>query len=452
MPDNHVIITNVRPWGTRATDLHIRGGVFALPDNFSHDDAATAPTVIDGGGMLALPGLSNVHAHIDKSWWGKPWQSYGGQATTAGRIAHERACRDELGIPSRPVTDATLRELIRWGTTALRTHVDVDLGLGLRGIEVVRESIAELAPHMRYQIVAFPQDGVLRRPGVDKLLERAAAQGVEHIGGLDPAGIDRDPAGQLNILFDIAARHGCGIDIHLHDSAELGIFEMELIIEHIRATGLTGQDGAGNVNLAHGFAIADITGTRQADLLAELGELGVTFTTVAPAGLPPLPAKAMRNAGVHLGLGTDGFRDLWGPYGTGDLLAIAATHARMTGHRFDEELTHVLRQATSAGLRFVGESDNMPDGEASWELSEQLENYRATDFAPGRQADLILVCAENPMDALVRFPRRELVMVGGEILAQAGQVLVGPDEPPVPGIGHPLADPSAGGTSVDSHR
>ncbi|MBB3022824.1 hypothetical protein FHX50_001072 [Helcobacillus massiliensis] len=59
---------------------------------------------------------------------------------------------------------------------------------------------------------------MLRRPGVDRLLDEAASAGVAHIGGLDPCLIDRDPVGQLDLLFGIAQRHGCGLDIYLHDS------------------------------------------------------------------------------------------------------------------------------------------------------------------------------------------------------------------------------------------
>ena len=169
-PTSTTVVTNIRPWGGPATDLHITDGVItALAP---HADAAALresqphATVVDGGGLLALPGLVNAHAHVDKSWWGQPWVSYGGEGTTQGRIAHERAHRDELGIPGRAVTGAVLREFLRHGTTAIRTHVDVDLGLGLRGIDVVRESLAELGGAIEATIVAFPQDGVLRRPGV----------------------------------------------------------------------------------------------------------------------------------------------------------------------------------------------------------------------------------------------------------------------------------------------
>lgn len=218
-----LLIADVRPGGHAPVDLHVEGGTIAavVPAGTSRDDAATARR-IDGAGLLALPGLVDTHAHVDKSWWGRPWQSYAGEPGVQGRIAHERERRDELGIPSVATSRAVLAEMVRHGTTAVRTHVDVDLGLGLRGLEVVREAAASY-DGLRLEVVAFPQDGVLRRPGVMELLDRAAAAGAEHVGGLDPASIDRDPVGQLDGLFDIAARHGCGIDLHLHDGGDLGV-------------------------------------------------------------------------------------------------------------------------------------------------------------------------------------------------------------------------------------
>lgn len=405
-----LLLRQVRCWGGAPRDLMISKGCFAT-------EVEPGAREIDGRGLLALPGLVNAHAHVDKSWCGKPWQSYGGEPTTAGRIAHERARREELGIPGREVTAATLAHMLASGTTAMRSHVDVDLGVGLSGLEIVRSVAKEMAPGMRLELVAFPQDGVLRRPGVAKLLEEAAAAGVEHIGGLDPAGIDRDPAGQLDILFDIAGRHGCGIDIHLHDPGDLGAFQFELILDRIAATGLTGK-----VNIAHGFAISDLAGPRLSGLLDRLADAGVTFTSVAPLGRAPLPARAMAEAGVQIGLGTDGFRDLWSPFGLGDMLEVAEHHAQLTGQVRDEDLLRVLRDATSGGLAFVGEQPGSPTGSDAAGL---MAAFAEADFAPGRQADLFLVDAENPMDALVRMPRRELVILAGQVIADSGE-LAGP--------------------------
>jgi len=394
------VIRDVRPWGGDAADLHVADGVITAV--VPHDPTA-APTgaegEIDGRGLLALPGLVNAHAHVDKSWWGKPWVSYGGEPGVQARIAHERAHRDELGIPGVDVTLAVLRESVRTGTTAVRTHVDVDLGVGLRGIEVVREAVAALGGAVHAEIVAFPQDGVLRRPGVLELLDRAAAAGAEHVGGLDPASIDRDPVGQLDGLFEIAERRGVGIDVHLHDGGELGAFQIELMIDRTLRAGLQGR-----VNVAHGFAVGQLPAARQADLVAAMGEAGITMTTVAPIGAAPLPLLALRDAGVAVGLGTDGIRDLWSPYGTGDLLTLTTQLARLSGLRYDEELVTAARVASADAARFVGREVH--------------------DLVAGSPADVVLVDAENVPDAVVRAPRRALVVAGGRVVARDDEALV----------------------------
>ncbi|MDY0910919.1 amidohydrolase family protein [Microbacterium sp. CFBP9034] len=353
--------------------------------------APVGPDEIDGRGLFALPGLVNTHAHIDKSWIGHPWQSYGGEGGTDGRIRHERARRDELGIPSLDITRRVLAEFVRFGTTALRTHVDVDLGLGVRGIEIVRDAVAEYDGAIQAEIVAFPQDGVLRRPGVVQLLNAAVEAGAEHIGGLDPASIDRDPVGQLDAIFALAAETGAGIDIHLHDPAELGAFQFDLILDRTEALGLVGR-----VNIAHGFAIAQVDAVRRRDLLQRMAALDVTMTTVAPLRLPQLPLREFDEAGVRFGFGTDGIRDLWSPYGTGDLLGIAWQYARASSLVRDEDLRRVVELATTAAAPFAGLSGNA--------------------LAAGDRADVVLLDAENPMDALVRTPPRELVLGAGSVL------------------------------------
>ncbi|TCO26510.1 cytosine deaminase [Kribbella steppae] len=392
-----LLLANVRPWGGAPVDLVIVDGVIA--DVVPAGTAVADGQRIDGRGLLALPGFVNAHAHVDKSWWGQPWVSYGGEPTTQGRIAHERAERDRYGIPSTAGTIAVLREFLRHGTTATRTHVDVDLGVGLRGIENVREAAATLDDAVQVEIVAFPQDGVLRRPGVLDLLDQAAAEGATSIGGLDPASIDRDPVGQLDALFEIAVRRGVGIDIHLHDGGELGAFQYELIIERTQGTGL-----AGKVNVSHGFALGELSPTRQAQLVEQLGAAGISWTTVSPVRSAPLPWRAMRDAGVAVGLGTDGIRDLWSPYGDGDLLQVARGFARLHGLRTDEELGYAVELATTAGAPFVHR-----DGHT---------------LTPGSRADVVLLDAENVPDALVRAPRRDTVVAGGRVVVHNAELLV----------------------------
>ena len=383
-------LRRVRPWGGDPVDIDIDAGVITAITPAG--DRPIGAREFDGRGLLALPGIVNAHAHVDKSWWGLPWQSYGGEGTTEGRIRHERAEREALGIPSLERSAFVLRELVRHGTTAIRTHVDVDTGIGLRGIDAVEEAAAAYDGALDVRIVAFPQDGVLRRHGVLDLLRDAATRpSVDAIGGLDPASIDRDPVGQIDTITALAADAGVGVDIHLHDPAELGAFQIELLVDRAARLGLHGR-----VNIAHGFAVAQLEPARRRDLLAAMAEVGVTMTTVAPLRLPQLPLAELDAADVRFALGTDGIRDLWSPYGTGDTLGIAWQYARAAGLVRDDDLLRVVRLATSAG---------------AWAVGRDVH-----DLVEGARADIVLVDAENPLDALVRLPERALVVGGGRVL------------------------------------
>lgn len=383
-------LRRVRPWGGAPVDIDMDAGVITAITPAG--DRPIGVREFDGRGLLALPGIVNAHAHVDKSWWGLPWQSYGGEGTTEGRIRHERAEREALGIPSLERSAFVLRELVRHGTTAIRTHVDVDTGIGLRGIDAVEEAAAAYDGALDVRIVAFPQDGVLRRPGVLDLLRDAATRpSVDAIGGLDPATIDRGPVGQIDAITALAADTGVGIDIHLHDPAELGAFQIELLVDRTARLGLQGR-----VNIAHGFAVAQLEPARRRDLLAAMAEVGVTMTTVAPLRLPQLPLAELDAADVRFAFGTDGIRDLWSPYGTGDTLGIAWQYARAAGLVRDEDLLRVVQLATNAG---------------AWAVGRDVH-----DLVEGARADIVLVDAENPLDALVRLPERALVVGGGRVL------------------------------------
>ncbi len=145
-----LIVSDVRPWGGPAVDVIVDGSkITELRPHAAGPGhaAATRHTrarveVVDGAGRVALPGRINAQAHIDKSWWGMPWAPSSGAPGVEGRVAHGRAGRDRLGIPSVDAAEQVLAEFLRHGTTASRTRVDVDPGLRLRCIEVVREAAA----------------------------------------------------------------------------------------------------------------------------------------------------------------------------------------------------------------------------------------------------------------------------------------------------------------------
>lgn len=385
-------VRNVRPWGNELSDIVISDDTITALQPASGE--ALAPGEVDGGGGLALPGFVNAHAHLDKSWWGKNWVSNPGRPTVNGRIEWERERRGALGLPSPECTSKALWEMVRHGTTAIRTHIDIDLGIGLRGLEVVQDVVGQFGGAIQVEVVAFPQDGVLRRPGVARLLEKAIGLGATHVGGLDPASIDRDPVGQIEVVFGLAAAHGVGVDLHLHDPGELGAFEMELIVEATHRHDLTGR-----VTISHAFAISQVEASRRLGILQALASAGISLATVAPLRHVQLPLAELDKANIRVAFGTDGIRDLWSPYGTGDMLAIAWQFARASNLVTDDDLMRVVEVLTRDAGFFVGRQHH--------------------DLVVGARADIVVLPAENPMGALVSVPPRRLVVAGGQLLYSA---------------------------------
>lgn len=399
MTGENLVLKNVRPWGGDAADVTIVDGVITAVAPAAGGSAGEGE--IDGRGAVALPSFVNAHSHVDKSWWGQDWVSYtySDNPTVEGWIANERAERGKHGIPNANAAAAVLREFLRWGTTATRTHIDVDLGVGLRGLEVVQAAKEELGDAIHVETVAFPQDGVLRRPGVMKLLDEAAAAGADRIGGLDPGTIDGDVHAQLDGLFQIAVDRGVGLDLHLHDFGSLGAYEYRQVIRRTIDANLQGK-----VNISHGFAMGALPQNVQESIIEGLAEAGISWTTVAMSGTAPLPWQQMQSRGVHLGLGTDGIRDLWSPFGDGDLLRVAYAFARLHSFRHDDKLVRAVELATRDGGWFVGREQH--------------------DIQVGSRADIVLFDAQNVPDVLVRCPQRALVLSGGRVVARDGEVLV----------------------------
>jgi cytosine deaminase len=314
----------------------------------------------------------------------------------ADRIANERGRRGALGLPHPDYMQALLSAMVAAGTAHLRTHTDVDPEVGLRGVEAVREAVARLDGRVTVEQVAFPQSGLLTNPGTADLLEQALASGVENVGGLDPAGGDGDPVGHLDVIFGLAERYGAGIDIHLHDAGSLGAWELGLIAERTRASGLGGR-----VTVSHAYGFGQVSAAEQDALIARLADAGVTVLTAAVYSYPVPPIKRLRAAGVNVACGHDGIRDLWGPYGSGDLLERAMHVAYRSGFRRDEDIELALEAATYGGARTLG-----------------LERY---GLEPGAPADVVVLAARTPAEAVVARPVRELVLKAGRMVASKGR-------------------------------
>nr|WP_218628089.1 MULTISPECIES: amidohydrolase family protein [unclassified Variovorax] len=389
-----LLIRNVRPAGGAPLDVLVQGGRIAVLG-----PALQAPTgcaTEEGGGALLLPALVEGHTHLDKTLWGMDWYRNEVGQRLSDKIDNERAFRHASGHDAAGQSLALARAFLALGTTRLRTHVDIDTQAGLRHLEgVLQTRDAMAALQQQIQIVAFPQSGLLIRPGTAELLDRAMAAGADVLGGLDPCAIDGDPVRSLDVLFGLAERHGCPLDIHLHEPGAMGAFSLGLILDRTQALGLQNK-----VAISHGFCLGDLAPAERDPLLARMAALGVVLVTTGSASRNVPPLMVCRHAGVTVFGGNDGIRDTWSPYGNPDMLERAMLIGLRYNLRRDDELDVALDCVTHAAARACG--------------------FEAYGLVPGDRADLVLVDAQTVAQAVVARPARKLVVAGGQVVARDG--------------------------------
>jgi cytosine deaminase len=397
-----VLLRGGRPWGfDEPADVLIEGGEIKAIGEIG---AAASVETMDVAGRLVLPGLIDAHCHLDKTLYGGPWVPHPAGDALADRIATERRLRSELGIPDVERITALLSAMVVAGTTTARSHIDIAPELGLTGVEAVREAIGRMDGRISVQLVAFPQYGILDAAGTADLMEGALADGVEVVGGIDPAGMDGDPVRHLDVVFGLAERYAAMIDIHLHDGGALGVWELELICERARVLGLQGR-----VTVSHAYGLGQATASEQDRVAAKLADAGVTVTTAAVYDFPVAPVKRLRAAGVNVACGHDGIRDLWGPYGSGDMLDRTLHLAYRSTFRRDDDIELALDAATRGGAVALGLRTHRTDSAGSLSVGD-----------PG---DVVVVPASTAAEAVVTRPPREVVVKGGRVVARAGALV-----------------------------
>lgn len=375
----------LRATRTRPATLRIVDGTIAEvgPVDLPADDGAA---VIEGDGRLVLPSLYEWHTHLDKTWAGGPWRSCRPWTGIRDRIEEEKSLLEEwvplMAVRAREV----LAHQLRAGVTHVRTHANIDPIVGLRALEATYEAAAAYEGRMDVQVVAFPQHGFVIQ-GLKSLMAEALAGFGAIAGGIDPAGVDRDVERSLGDIFELAVQHGSDIDVHVHDPAQLGLFQLERIAERTVETGRQGR-----VTISHAYCLADLEPAVVRDAAQMLADAGVAVATCADLGrtiaLPELMA-----AGVDVRLGSDGIMTTWQPLASGDTLE----RVNLMAERFawvDE-----ASLARSLGLG-TGRRVTVDESGALWPR-------------PGDEASLMLVDASCSAEAVARRPEREVVLFRG---------------------------------------
>lgn len=376
----------LRSFGVSDGKIEAEGG--ALP-------SAGAPT--DLKGALVIPGLVDGHVHLDKTFLGDAWNPYR-PATSAHRVKERVAIEKANLAGAAPVAErgaALIEAAVARGTTHMRSHVDIDPISGLSNLEAVLGLRERFCDAVSIQIVAFPQSGIVAAPGTAELLEAAVRGGADLIGGVDPAGVDRDVDGHLDVVFGIAERHGVGIDIHLHDPASIGLMELEEIARRTTALGLQGR-----VAVSHAYCLGEVSETTMLRTASALAEADVSIMTNAPGDHAFPPVLALRNAGVTVFAGNDNIRDSWWPFGDADMLERAMLIGYRSGFYTDEDLAVAFDLATTSAARALG-----------------VDGY---GLDKGCLADFVTLDARHVQEAVVARPARRSVYKAGQLVAGNG--------------------------------
>jgi cytosine deaminase len=383
-----------RPAG-ELVDIGIEGGLIIAIERGLAAEAA----VYDAKGCLACPGLIETHIHLDKS-------------RIIDRCAPQERSRLSPVTSVKPVkqsmtvedvrarAERTLQQCIKHGTTRMRTQVEVDPGIGMRGFEGVQSLIADYKWAIDIEICVFPQEGLINYPGTEELLIEGLRRGARVLGGAPR--YDTDGAGQIRRIFELAREFDVDIDIHLDvgPTAEgMNIYLVRELTEKFRR--------GGRVVVGHMAKLSLLPPGEVAALARSLADTGVAVTVLPTTDLFLMgrnrdhavlrgvaDANLLCEHGVSCSLSSNNILNPATPYGDCSLIRMANLYANVLQIDRPNELRQCFEMLTARSARLL----NLPD----------------YGFAPGLPADIVVVDAQSPEQAIAEIAQPLAVFKHGK--------------------------------------
>ncbi|MEW5594161.1 amidohydrolase [Peribacillus frigoritolerans] len=358
--------------------------------------ASTMPLKMDGPvhnarKLLALPPFKEMHNHLDKTYLGLPWKSCTPVPNLIERLKLEAKELAELAETGRLRAERMLQLLLSGGATHVRTHVNINPYIGMKNLEEIQRALYRFKGKMTYEIVAFPQHGLLRTNSKG-LMRQAMKEGASLVGGLDPGGVDNNIEASLYEMVDLAVEFDADIDIHIHDPGHLGLYTIKKLASLIDEAGWKNRAA-----ISHAFALGDVSIGESNELASELSNLGIAIMSTVPINRVMPPIDSLHEKGVHVALGCDGFYDSWSPFGTGDMLEKAGRLAERYNWKDEYALSQSL-QFITGGVKTLDH-----EGNRLWPKA-------------GNDASMVFVDASCAAEAVARRSTRAAVMVEGNLV------------------------------------
>lgn len=394
-----LLLRNCRlPDGTLA-DIRVAEGRIAAVG--ASDEPARE--VVQVGGRLVTPGLVEAHIHLDKAFLMEGVTAPEGTLAEAIRVTAEAKRRftvEEIRERARRVLDLAVRA----GTTAMRSHVEVDPIVGLAGMEAVLPLRREYAAALDLQVCAFAQEGILKAPGTEALLGRALSMGADLVGGCPYN--DTDASEHITIVFRLAREFGVDADFHVDFFDEPEHLHIREIARETVRLGWQGRVAVGHLTELAALPVAE-----QQRVIAEIRGAGIGVISLPLTDLYLMgrgdelnvrrgltPIRRLLAAGVPVALASNNIRNPFTPVGTADLahvLFVAAVAAHM---------------GTPAGMRQL--LDTVTTHPA------RILGLRDYGLQVGCRADLVVWGCETPEEVVAALPPRTLVVKNGRVTVE----------------------------------
>ncbi|MBN9337197.1 MAG: amidohydrolase family protein [Chryseobacterium sp.] len=348
---------------------------------------------IDAKGKLMLPAFKDMHVHLDKTWYGLPWQALSPKRRTVkDMIAYEQEIIPELLKTSIERAEELINLLQSYGTNFVRTHFNIDPTSGLKSLEHLEKALENKKDSFKAELVAFPQHGIYYTESAPLMKEAAKLESVGFIGGLDPLSIDGNIEKVMDFTVQLALDHGKGIDIHLHETGDSGMKTINYLIEKA----IENPQLQGKTFVSHAFALAHLN-QKEADEIAEkLAAAKVGIASSVPFRGKVMPIPTLKKHGVNVLIGNDNVQDYWSTFGSGNMLQKANLIAELYGYESEFELSRALEFATQNTLPLNKK------GEQQWPKA-------------GDAANIVLVDASCSAEAVSRMSKVDALMNEGNL-------------------------------------
>ena len=348
---------------------------------------------IDAKGLLMLPAFKDMHIHLDKTFYGGPWQAVRRrQGGVKGMIALEQQILPDMLKTSTHHAEKLIELLQSCGTSYARSHVNIEPTSKLDSLKNLQKALDNKKTTFGAELVAFPQHGVYYTDSAPWMKE-AAQTDIDYIGGVDPYNVDGQIEKTMDFTVQLALDHNKGIDIHLHETGESGLKTVEYLINKVNENPAL----KGKTFLSHCFVLAKLDKSKQEEMAEKLANAKIGIMSTIPFGGLIMPIPTLYKYGVNIGTGNDSIIDHWNTWGSGSVLQKANLMAQLYGYSTEFLLSRSLKLATYNILPLDDK------GTQQWPKS-------------GDAADVVLIDASCSAEAVSRIsPVKSLIHQGNVV-------------------------------------